>query len=114
MIVRELITDQAIFIGFKVDSRLRMQLESLKDADKQYVSAEGSTFLHLCGLGADLYVGKLEEDRLTTDRVEDIKRNVLSIIRKLGHEARLPTNLQIVACGSKQAARISTEALTPA
>lgn len=107
-------TNQALFIGFKVDSRLRMQLESLKDADKQYVSEEGSTFLHLCGLGEDLYVGKLVEDRLTTDRVEDIKRNVLSIIRKLGHEARLPTNLQIVACGSKQIARVPAETLAPA
>ncbi len=111
--MRELLTHQPIFIGFKVDSRLRLQLEGLKDADRQYVSAEGSTFLHLCGLGEDLYVGKLVEDRLTTDRVEDIKRNVLSIIRKLGHEARLPTNLQILACSSARAGARPTDGMTP-
>jgi hypothetical protein len=101
--VRELVGNQAIFIGFKVDTRLRLHLEALKDTDRQYVSAEGSTFLHLCGLGEDLYVGKLVEDRLTTDRVEDIRRNVLSIIRKIGHEVRLPTNLMILACASRHA-----------
>jgi len=96
--VRELLIDQPIFIGFKVDSQLRERLASLDDANRKYVSAEGSTFLRICGVGEDLYVGKLVDDRLTTDRVEDIRRNVLSIIRRIGHEVRLPTNLQILVC----------------
>lgn len=98
--MRELMISQPIFIGFKVDNRLRERLESLSDADKKYVSAEGSTFLQICMVGEDRYVGKLVDDRLTTDRVDDIRRNILSIIRKLGHEVRLPTHLQILACGS--------------
>jgi hypothetical protein len=98
--VRELLIDQPIFIGFKVDNQLRQRLATLEDADKKYVSSGGSTFLRLCGVGEDLYVGKLVDDRLTTDRVEDIRRSVLSIIRKLGHEVRLPTNLQILPCSA--------------
>lgn len=82
-----------------MDNRLRERLETLSESDKKYVSAEGSTFLHICMVGEDRYVGKLVDDRLTTDRVDDIRRNVLSIIRKLGHEVRLPTHLQILACG---------------
>ena len=97
--MRELLIDQPIFIGFKVDNQLRQRLVTLEEADKKYVSANGSTFLRLCGVGEDLYVGKLVDDRLTTDRVEDIRRSVLSIIRKLGHTVRLPTNLQILVCG---------------
>jgi hypothetical protein len=96
--MRELMIHQPIFIGFKVDSRLRERLESLGDSDKQYVSTEGSAFLRMCGVGEDIYVGKLVSERLSTDQVEDIRRNVLSIIRKLGHEVRLPTNLRILAC----------------
>ncbi len=98
--MRELLIDQPIFIGFKVDSQLREKLASLDDANSKYVSSDGSTFLRICGAGEDLYVGKLVDDRLTTDRVEDIRRNVLSIIRKLGHVARLPANLQILVCSS--------------
>jgi len=109
--VRELLIDQPIFIGFKVDSQLRERLASLDDANRKYVSAEGSTFLRICGVGEDLYVGKLVDDRLTTDRVEDIRRNVLSIIRRIGHEVRLPTNLQILVCSpADRAGRPTAEA----
>jgi len=99
--VRELLIDQPIFIGFKVDSQLRERLSSLDEPNRKYVSAENSTPLRICGVGDDLYVGKLVDDRLTTDRVEDIRRSVLSIIRKIGHEVRLPSNLQILACSAK-------------
>jgi hypothetical protein len=102
--------DQPIFIGFKVDNQLREKLASLDDASKKYVSAEGSTFLRICGVGEDLYVGKLVDDRLTTDRVEDIRRNVLSIIRKVGHEVRLPKNLQILVCSTVDGDRLATGA----
>ena len=104
--MRELLIDQPIFIGFKIDRQLREKLSSLSDSDKKYVSSGGSAFLRICGVGEDLYVGKLVDDRLTTDRVEDIRRSVLSIIRKLGHEVHLPTNLQILVCSSQEGDRL--------
>ena len=94
----QLLGDQPIFIGFKADPALRHILESLGPAHQQYVSAEDSSFLRLCLLGDDLYVGKIVHETLTTDRVDDICRNVLSIIRRLGSESRLPPHLKIVAC----------------
>ena len=36
------------------------------------------------------YVGKVIEDGLTTDRVDDVRRNVLSIVRRLCPDTRLP------------------------
>lgn len=105
--MRQLLIHQPIFIGFKMDSRLREKLESLNDSDKKYVSIEGSTFLRICGVGEDLYVGKVVNERLTTDQIDDIRRNVLSIMRKLGHEVRLPTNLQIFACSPDEGRRLA-------
>ena len=96
--MRELLTSQPIFIGFKVDNRLKERLETLSDADRKYVSLEGSGFLQICVAGEDRYVGRLLADRLTTDRVDDIRRNILSIVRKLGHEIGLQSNMQIIAC----------------
>ena len=100
--MRELLIDQPIFIGFKVDSKLREKLASLDDSERKYVSDHSSTFLRICGVGEDLYIGKVIDDRLTTDRVEDIRRNVLSLIRKVGHDSRLPASLQILACTSDE------------
>lgn len=96
----ELLIHQPIFIGFKADSRLRQHFESLCDSDKRYISDEDSTFLRFCRAGEDIYVGKLIHESLTTDRVDDVRRNVLSIIRKLGHAVRLPTNMRILACST--------------
>jgi len=94
----ELLVDEPIFIGFKVGRALRQLLESLGNADKKYVSSDSSTFLRLCSVGEDLYVGKLIDEALATDRVDDIRRNILSILRKVGPAVPLPTTLRIFAC----------------
>jgi hypothetical protein len=106
----ELLIHQPIFIGFKADNTLRQRLESLSDVDKKYFSGEDSTFLRVCRVGEDIYVGKLIHENLTTDRVEDIRRNILSIMHKIGSEGRLPINLKILACSATEAeyARAST------
>lgn len=105
----ELLIHLPIFIGFKVDNSLRQRLEDLSDSDKQYVSAEDPAFLRVCRVGEDTFVGKVIRDSLTTDRVEDIRRNVLSIIRRLGHEVRLPVNLKILACSEVKTDSLLTE-----
>ncbi len=97
----ELLIDQPLFVGFKADKTLVRRLEVLSDLDRQYVSTGDAAFLRICHVGEDTYVGKLC-DGLTTDRVEDIRLNVLSIIRKLGHESRLSTNLKIIACSEME------------
>jgi hypothetical protein len=87
---------QPIFIGFKLDGSLRRQLEALSGPDRRYVSPDDTTFLMICKKGSESYVGKLVEDGLTTDRVEDVKRNVLSIMRRLCPDVRLPDVLEIL------------------
>lgn len=99
----KLLRDHPIFIGFKADPALRQKLEALSPAHQYYFSGQDSSFLRLCRLDDDLYVGKLVHETLTTDRVEDIRCHVLSILRKLGSEVRLPPHLKIVACSASEA-----------
>lgn len=86
-----------IFVGCKMDSQLRRQLASVTGPDRRYVSADDPSFLMICRLGEDEYVGKLIEDRLTTDRVDDVRRNVLSILHRLAPDIRVPNHLEIFA-----------------
>ena len=65
--------------------------------DKKYVSSEDSTFLRVCKLGEKYYVGKLIHERLTTKRVDDVCRNVFSILNRLFPDERLPRELEILA-----------------
>ncbi len=88
----------AIFIGCKLDSSLRRCFESLSSSEKKYVSRDDSTFLRICRLGEDDYVGKVIDEPISTDRVDDVRRNVLSILQRLAPEIRLPANLSILVC----------------
>jgi len=94
----ELSDRHPLFVGFKLDGSLRRQLEALSGPDRKYVSGEDATFLTLCRQGEDVYVGKVIEDGLTTGRVDDVRRNVLSIMRRLCPDTRLPDQLQILVC----------------
>ncbi len=100
--MRRLLEHQPIFIGFKMDSSLRRQLDSLEGSDRQYVSSDSSDFLRICLLGENRYVGKLIHERLTTQRIDDVKRNVLSILVRLCPETRFPKELVVLACGAEE------------
>ena len=94
----ELSDRHPVFIGFKLDGSLRRQLEAISGPDKRYVSTDESDFLRICSHGQDLYVGKVVEERLTTDRIDDVRRNVLSILMRLCPETRLPEQMEIWPC----------------
>ena len=94
----ELSDRNKLFIGLKLDTGLRRQLEGVTGPDRRYVSGEDPAFLRIISLGDDLYVGKVNEDRLTTDRVDDVRRNVVSILHRLCPETRIPEKLVILAC----------------
>jgi hypothetical protein len=87
-----------LFVGTKMDSQVRRRLESIEGTDKKYVPRENTTFLTICRLGEDEYVGKVIDERMTTERVDDIRRNVLSILQRLCPDTRFPAVLDIVPC----------------
>ncbi len=96
--LRELTENDPIFVGFKMDGSLRRRLQSLEGPDRRYVSTDDPTFLTICRLGEDQYVGKIVDGRLTTDRVEDVRRNVVSILQRLCPDHRLPAQFEILPC----------------
>jgi len=91
---------QPIFVGTKMDGQVRRRLESITGPDKKYFSHDDTMFLTICRLGDDEYVGKVIAERLTTERVDDIRRNVLSILQRLCPETRFPAVLDILPCES--------------
>jgi hypothetical protein len=92
-----LIDRQPIFVGLKLDGQLKRRLASIIGPDRKYLSTDDPTFLLHCRLGEDEYVGKLVQERLTTDRIDDVRRNVLSILQRLCPDTRFPAQLEILA-----------------
>lgn len=94
----ELSKTDALFVGFKLETGLRHQVENLEGSEARYISRESSENLRICMLGSDTYVGKVIQDGLTSDRVEDVRRNVISIMQRLFPDERMPNVLAIFPC----------------
>ena len=94
----EIQPEAPLFVGFKATRTLRHLLESLTEVQKAYVSSDDSGLLRSFTIGEDFYIGKLVHEGISTDRVDDIRRNVLSILRKLGPVVPLPISMRIFSC----------------
>jgi len=94
----ELTRRYPVFVGFKMDTVLRRTLRDLRGPEARYVSEDDPSFLMFYRLGEDEYVGKRIDDGLTTARVDDVRRNVLSILQRLCPDTRFPQDLEILVC----------------
>ena len=92
----ELKNEPKLFIGFKIDSLILRELRFLEESQKKYVSASESMFLSLAKRGKENFIGKVLDEPLSTDRVDDVRRNIVSILQKLIPETRLPEKMDIL------------------
>ena len=60
----ELSDRNKLFVGLKLDTGLRRQLEAVSGPDRKYVSGEDPAFLRIVSFGDDLYVGKVIDDQI--------------------------------------------------
>jgi len=87
-----------LFFGCKIDSKLREALAQAKPGDRRYFEDPDSPFLRLCRFGDERWIGKVMDPGLNVTEVEDIQRNVLSILRRIAPEVRKsPSTVKVFA-----------------
>ncbi|HUH05398.1 MAG TPA: hypothetical protein VML75_25550 [Kofleriaceae bacterium] len=77
-----------LFFGCKIDSKLREALAQAKPGDRRYFEEPDSEFLRICEVGEEKWIGKVVGAGLNVTEVEDIQRNVISILRRIAPEVR--------------------------
>ena len=86
----------ALFFGTKIDSKLREGLALSKPGDKKYFDGSSDEFLRVMEIGEDKdkerWIGKVIKPGPAVTEVEDIQRNVLSILRRVAPNARIPAS----------------------
>ncbi len=88
----ELNKDGQLFFGCKIDSKMREALALAKPGDRKYFEGDGSEFLQICTAGDERWIGKTLKGGIHTGEVEDILRNVVSILRRISPEIRIASN----------------------
>jgi hypothetical protein len=89
----KLVKDSRLFFGLKIDSKLREALAQAKPGDKRYFEGEESEFLRICEVGEEKWIGKIVDAGLNVTEVEDIQRNIISILRRIAPEVRKPASM---------------------
>ncbi len=102
----------ALFFGTKIDSKLREGLALSKPGDKKYFDGSSDEFLRVMEIGDDKdkerWIGKVIKAGPAVTEVDDIQRNILSILRRVAPNARIPASavkifvLQGAALGTAQ------------
>ena len=86
----------ALFFGTKIDSKLREGLALSKPGDKKYFDGSSDEFLRVMELGDDKdkerWIGKVIKPGPAVTEVDDIQRNILSILRRVAPNARIPAS----------------------
>jgi hypothetical protein len=84
----KLVKESKIFFGCKIDSKLREALAQAKPGDRRYFEDPDAGFLRICEVGEEKWIGKVVTGGINVTEVEDIQRNVLSILRRIAPEVR--------------------------
>ena len=86
----------ALFFATKIDSKLREGLALSKPGDKKYFDGSSEEFLRIMELGEDKdkerWIGKVIKAGPAVTEVDDIQRNIISILRRIAPNARIPAS----------------------
>ena len=86
----------SLFFATKVDSKLREGLALSKPGDKKYFDGSSEDFLRVMEIGDDKdkerWIGKIIKPGPAVTEVDDIQRNIISILRRVAPNARVPAS----------------------
>ena len=85
-----------LFFATKIDSKLREGLLQSKPGDKKYFDGSSEEFLRVMEIGdekdKERWIGKIIKPGPAVTEVDDIQRNVISILRRIAPNARIPAS----------------------
>ena len=103
----------SLFFGTKIDSKLREGLALSKPGDKKYFDGSSEDFLRVLEIGdekdRERWIGKVIKPGPAVTEVDDIQRNVISILRRIAPNARVP--ISSVKIFVLQGAGVATSAI---
>jgi hypothetical protein len=79
----------ALFFGTKIDSKLREALSQCKPGDRKYFEGGSDEFLRVLEVDEEKWLGKVIQPGPAVTEVDDIQRNIVSILRRIAPNGRV-------------------------
>jgi hypothetical protein len=75
--------ERKLFVGLRVDNKMRDQLRNCPQKDKHYVDGTNPDYLVQIRAVEDTYIGKIIDAGAPAVSMEDLKRNIMSILNRV-------------------------------
>ncbi len=79
----------SLFFGTKIDSKLREALSQCKPGDRKYIEGGADEFLRVIEFEDEKWLGKVVSPGPAVTEVDDIQRNIVSILRRIAPGGRV-------------------------
>lgn len=76
-------SERKLFIALRVDNKLRDQLNNCAPRDRHYFDGTNPDYLHVVRGPEDVFVGKIVDAGTAAVAMDDLKRNLLSILTRI-------------------------------
>ena len=98
----KLLKGERLFFGCKIDSKLREALAQAKPGERRYFDDPNGEFLRVLSFEEERWIGKVMGGGVNVSDVEDIQRNVVSILRRVAPSVRTsPSSIKIFAVAAE-------------
>jgi hypothetical protein len=81
--------DRRLFVGIKISPALERELEKCPRDAEHYFKENNPESLEIMTLGAERFIGRFLQDGFPVSNIENVSRNVRSIITLITHGYRL-------------------------
>src|SRR4030095_15419057 len=92
--------NRKMFVGVRVDNKLRDALEHCPPRDRVYFDGSDARYLQVIRAdtsAGDSYVGKLIDPGPTAVSMDDLKRNIMSILTRISPGRRSDDDVKVFA-----------------
>lgn len=81
-----------LFVGIKISTKLQRELDSPAPGTERYFNADNVDFLHVISMGDEKFIGRYVKDGLPVVDMDDVSRNVCSIVKLITRGHRIEEN----------------------
>jgi hypothetical protein len=73
--------ERRLFVGIKVSTKLQSGLDSPAPGTERYFKQDNKDYLQVVNFGEEKFIGRFLKDGFPVDELDDVSRNVRSIVR---------------------------------
>ncbi|HEY3302471.1 MAG TPA: hypothetical protein VGL70_02925 [Candidatus Binatia bacterium] len=82
--------DKRLFVGIKISTKLQRELDNCTRGTEHYFKEDTPEALKIVTMGEDKLIGRFLEDGFPVSSIDDVSRNVRSVVTLITSGYRLP------------------------